>query len=442
MGNDLVRGVLADDSEDESPPASGGEGALELCLLLAIVDEAEGGRRTPRRANEHRDRDHALVSISKWSRRLFYRHFRCYKEDFLKIRESIIDAGFPARREDMAIRSSGSPISLDTRIFVTLRMLAGADYLDLAALYGVSEDKVTAIMFEVLHYMNICQYLDNIRVPQTPAEVQECLEGWRKIMQEKYGVDLVPGTLLAGDGYVIEIAALTALEIAAAGGTITTIERATTQAFCDAHGRFRYFEMKWPGATNDIIAYKTTELYRRFFECGPDSIYRDVHLALDEAYSSIGGDQHLCPYSKWQLKAAQNEDPDWRKITSKYHRMLCFNNRLSGQRITIERVFGMYARRWGILRKPLPYGVDKCQLIAHVCARLHNMNVNHFLARNETEPSYEDEGLPKQDDIMARMANEMAEEREVGVGNAKNSSRRDEIRDKICRDGFYYCREY
>lgn len=218
MGNKFVRGVLEDSSDDEAHANSGGEGALELFLVLAIIDDEERGARKPRRANEHRDRAHALASINKWSRRLFYRHFRCYREDFLKIRASIIAAGFPERREDMAILSSGSAISLDTRIFVTLRMLAGGDYLDLAALYGVAEDKVTAIMFEVLHYMNICEYLDNIRVPQTPQEVQDCLGEWRKIMMDKFGVDLIPGTLLAGDGYIIEIAALTALEIARAGG--------------------------------------------------------------------------------------------------------------------------------------------------------------------------------------------------------------------------------
>lgn len=187
--------------------------------------------------------------------------------------------------------------------------------------------------------------------------------------------------------------------------------------------------MKWPGATNDIIAYKTTELYRRFSECEPGSLYSDVHLVLDEAYSSIGGDQHLCPYSKWQLEGAKRDDPDWANPRSKYHRMLCFNNRLSGQRITIERVFGMYARRWGILRKPLPYGVD-------VCARLHNMNVNHFLARNEAEPAYDDEGLPSEEDILARMANDDGDA--GGKGYAKKSSRRDDIRDEICRKGFIY----
>ena len=37
------------------------------------------------------------------------------------------------------------------------------------------------------------------------------------------------------------------------------------QAFCDAFCMFQVFDVLWPGATNDILAYKATELYRQLF---------------------------------------------------------------------------------------------------------------------------------------------------------------------------------
>ena len=83
------------------------------------------------------------------------------------------------------------------------------------------------------------------------------------------------------------------------------------------------------------------------------------HMVLDEAYGSIGGDQHLVPYSKSQLQALTTDD-------NLYLRMKTFNHILSSQRITIERAFGMFVRKWGIFWKPLSasYGIEfRCQML-------------------------------------------------------------------------------
>ena len=96
---------------------------------------------------------------------------------------------------------------------------------------------------------------------------------------------------------------------------------------------------------------------------------------LDEAYSPIGGDCHLTPYSRNQLKKARGGENG----EEKYLKMKAFNNALSSQRITIERAFGMLIRRFGILAKPLSYNIATNSKIAYVCAQLHNRNVDRWV---------------------------------------------------------------
>ena len=95
-------------------------------------------------------------------------------------------------------------------------------------------------------------------------------------------------------------------------------------------------------------------------------------MFLDEAYSSIGGDQHLTPFSSHQLKKAR------RTSHALYEKMLCFNNFLSSHRITIERAFGIFCAKWGILWRPLEHSIGINTLILRVCAKLHNKSIEHW----------------------------------------------------------------
>lgn len=50
-----------------------------------------------------------------------------------------------------------------------------------------------------------------------------------------------------------------------------------------------------------------------------------------------------------------------------------FNFWQSQLRITIERTFGIFIRRWGIFWKPLSYSLKHNMAIIHACCRLHNL---------------------------------------------------------------------
>ena len=142
------------------------------------------------------------------------------------------------------------------------------------------------------------------------------------------------------------------------------------QAFCGAYTKFWYFNVGWPGATNDITAYKQTEVY---FRAVNNTIPDRVSYLLNEAYSSCGG-RHLTPFSQSQLRRAKDLPTD-----TMYYQMCTFNHTLSTQRISIERAFGQLVRRWGILWCANSSRLKTVSAIVLACAKLHNLCVDRWI---------------------------------------------------------------
>jgi DDE superfamily endonuclease len=188
------------------------------------------------------------------------------------------------------------------------------------------------------------------------------------------------------------------------------------QAFCGAHTNFWYFCGGWPGATNDITAYKQTSLHHNSTNKDlPTSTPKWASFLLDEAYSSVRG-CHLTPHSQHQLKKALLLGEDRKTL---YFKMRTFNHVLSSQRITIKRAFGQLVRRWGILWCANSSRLKNVSLIVQCCAKLHNVYVERwvkdgrrtgFTAYNEVEIIPEhvnvDIGtLPTDEDVANRLNN-------------------------------------
>ena len=98
---------------------------------------------------------------------MFERQFRLDRTHFHRIVREL-DLNFPINAE-MARRSSGSEISNDLRLYVAMRLLAGASYLDMIW-YQVDVDHVHDIFFPTLEKLDKLDYLDNINLPATEAE--------------------------------------------------------------------------------------------------------------------------------------------------------------------------------------------------------------------------------------------------------------------------------
>jgi hypothetical protein len=283
--------------------------AVFLYLAMRGHFKSMSGRnKRDRKGNVKRDRQHHLDFIETWSDDLFKRQFRLCREDFNTVLGKMIQylggEEEVKRREEYGRRSSGSPILLKTKLMVTLRLLAGASYLDMIW-YGISEESIHSVFKETIAILD-ASIVDS-KIPRTEEEWKELSDGWSAKSVAAKGGDLLPGTTLAGDGLAIPIRLppekerknIEAKKFMNRKGFFALI----AQAFCDSNAKFRFFEVSWPGSTNDITCYKQCELFTDHVM--ENKLPSWVHFVLDEAYSSIGGAHHLCPFSKAQLKKAR-----------------------------------------------------------------------------------------------------------------------------------------
>ena len=178
----------------------------EIETFLAIACPDDDGNywwKKPRKGNEHRDRQKPLEFVATWSDALFYKAFRMTRNDFCDLRESIKEVHRP-RDVKMAKLSSGSMVSAETKLIVTLRTLAGACAVDLIH-WGVACNHVNTYVEEMLWCLNTCSLLQNINMPNTEVEVRHVQEEWEAISMRKFGDIMLPGTLVAVDGLVVAI---------------------------------------------------------------------------------------------------------------------------------------------------------------------------------------------------------------------------------------------
>ena len=285
------------------------------------------------------------------------------------------------KNEKKALASSGSSVSPEMMFLITLRLLAGASYLDMIW-YRVSVKHIfDSIIYPTLEAIIKC--LPPISFPKTEVECQAIEQQWSSTLAGRHGMPHIKGTLAAGDGVAIEITQPKEKDLNGKDVKIYYNRKGyfalIAQAFCDAYGLFLIFDIRWPGATNDISCFRQTYLHQ-WVESG--RLPEWAHFVLDEAYSCLGG-PYLTPWTKAQLRASKAKE-----CQEEYYARLAFNFFLSSQRITIERAFGMFLRRWGIMWRPLEHDIRHVVQIIKCCALLHNVCVRDWLlnrSRTTTE---------------------------------------------------------
>ena len=98
---------------------------------------------------------------------MFKRQFRLSREDFSLLESLILDHkcrnGYDYEKHiKYATRSSGSPVTLELRLYITLRLCSGAMYLDMIW-YGVSLKSIPEIFCSTI--CEIDEAVDNISFP-------------------------------------------------------------------------------------------------------------------------------------------------------------------------------------------------------------------------------------------------------------------------------------
>ena len=92
--------------------------AIATNFFFVTDEDGQFWWKSSRRPNQHRDRRTPLEFIASWSDPLFYKAFRMTRCDFISLRESIKEVHRP-RRVAMAVRSSGSMVSAETKLVST-----------------------------------------------------------------------------------------------------------------------------------------------------------------------------------------------------------------------------------------------------------------------------------------------------------------------------------
>ena len=121
------------------------------------------------------------------------------------------------------------------------------------------------------------------------------------------------------------------------------------QAMCDARLRFLSVSAMCPGKTNDLSAFRHSDLAPRI------GLLPDGYYAIgDNAY--INSDKMLVPFPGADLGLEEDS----------------YNFFHSQLRVTIERAFGLLVGRWGVLWRPLRVPLHRqARLILALC-KLHN----------------------------------------------------------------------
>ena len=328
------------------------------CVGVGLWLWSSRNERKEREANVHRARAEVVTKIAAMKDITFKRHYRLDRESFMRILNAIEPQITPsAKGMSMAKVSSGSHIPAVIQLAVTLRLLAGGSYLDLAFAYNVEEKYIFTVFHRVLRALD--QVLDNISFPYDDETALLNLEQTFSNISK----GCFPGTVLAGDGVVFKMTKPLQEEVDGNVRSFYTRKgfyAVGLQAFVDGNCKFRHISMKTCSSTHDGTAYIMTGIHQIIRE---GKLPSWAHIVLDEAYTC--SNQELTP---WR---GRNLPPDKDK----------FNYYLSLHRQVVERAFGLLVSRWGIFWRPLRFGVQKNNLIIQVCCKLHNVCVDVFGTR-------------------------------------------------------------
>jgi hypothetical protein len=276
--------------------------------------------------------------------------------------------------EDMAIRSSGSCITPRNKLYLTLRFLAGASYLDLMFSYQVSKsalfttDLKKGTIWPVILAINSLPELF-IHLPvENPVKMEElaadfayytngamfgcvsAVNGWVCVTRKPFGKE-VPNPMIYRNRH--------------------NCWGLVVMAGCDAHCRFNIFSCMNPGSTNDALAWSWCP--QKDIVEGNDWP-KDSYVIGDEAF--VCTNNFLVPYAGTRIGVESDS----------------FNYYLSKMRQCIERAFGMLVTRWGILWRPLKTRHMSWTAILGALGRLHNfcIDCNDIPVRERARRDHED----------------------------------------------------
>lgn len=86
---------------------------------------------------------------------------------------------FSVHNVTTALRSKNGAISVEIRLAVALRVLAGGSYMDAGVIYGIGFNTVYACLWNVIDGINRTKTVGQFRFPQKESDCKIAAEKWQ-----------------------------------------------------------------------------------------------------------------------------------------------------------------------------------------------------------------------------------------------------------------------
>jgi len=264
--------------------------------------------------------------------------------------------------------STGGMISGEVKLALTLRVLGGGTYMDMAMVFEMSFNHAHKVFKEVVRYwltnesfypINGVEYVnDDAMMNEVAMQFSNASNG------------VINGCIGALDGWVVKIQKpsrkdniLNATSFYSRKGYFAV----NVQAIVDKKKRILFRSIMSRGAEHDSTAFKNSSLYTWLIQNWQSLVSKGYYFIGDSAYSLKSF--LLTPYDNAVHGTSEDN----------------YNFFHSSCRISVECCFGEVDLRWGILWRDLNYSLDVNCKIIDACMRLHNFIVEH---RHEDESPF------------------------------------------------------
>jgi hypothetical protein len=366
--------------------------AARRAFDAAIAAAAVNAQCVPLQSHIERDasRSRARLDWAEHNSRLtdfeFRRLYRMRRETF----QSLCNLVRPrlVRNTEMGRRgSSGGTVSVEAKLSMALRFMAGGSYLDIALYHGVHRSTFFEAVWDVVGAVNEAITLT------LPVDDKEALQvisdGFQKRMNNP-----LSGCIGAMDGIAIAITRPTNCVDSQSYFNRKGFFALPLQALCDHQYKFTAASCMCTGSTHDAVCFAVSGLGRYIEQHG---LPGEFWIAADEAYPA--SDRILTPWPGRQLPA--NKDS--------------FNFWLSSSRIHIEQAFGILVARWGVLWRPLRVDFRDAPSLIMALLKLHNWCIDHGDMPTRRDPSDERLG-----DIVSLNLQDECADRDQGRGRRRD----------------------
>ena len=296
--------------------------------------------------------------------REFQRAYRLSFVGFMELHDAIEEK---IRTGDIkqATNSREVPVDSRVRLAVTLRFLAGAQYIDVKNLFHISHGEFYASVWRTVDAIN-----QHLKV-EFPIDDPDKLKILEMEFRRRSRDGIWQGQVAAVDGIHFK---MEGPGVQVDNPLEYYVERKGCYALlciatCDYDRRFLSYDMSKTPRCHDSLAWRNSKLGQQV----ADGKLGDNFFINGDAAFSLG------PGIMVPATGPGTDD---------------FNYEQSSNRMPIECAFGILVRRWGILWRPLAVRFDRRSKVVECCMKLHNYCIDKRIELELAECAGETEIQP------------------------------------------------